>query len=49
MNENVFPLDQPRVEQSVKAIGSVLALGHAGIEAGQAKLDGRFVHRAATA
>jgi hypothetical protein len=47
MNDKVFPLDQPQVEQSVKAIGSVLALGHPGLEVDRAALDGRFVHRVA--
>jgi hypothetical protein len=45
MNDKVFPLDQPRVEQSVKAITSVLALSHPGIDAHAATIDGRYVYR----
>ena len=43
MNDKVFPLDQPRVKQSVKAIAAVLALGHPGVDVDRAKLDGHFV------
>jgi OmpA-OmpF porin, OOP family len=45
MNDKVFPLDQPRVEQSVKAIASVLALSHPSVDVNGASIDGRYVYR----
>jgi ABC-type nitrate/sulfonate/bicarbonate transport system substrate-binding protein len=47
MNNNVFPLDQPQVEQSIRAIGSVLALGHPGLLLSAAVVDGSYVHQLA--
>jgi ABC-type nitrate/sulfonate/bicarbonate transport system substrate-binding protein len=45
MNNKVFPLDQPQAEQSVKAIRSVLALGHPGLQLSGAVVDGSYVHQ----
>jgi OOP family OmpA-OmpF porin len=44
MNESVFPLDQPQIEQSVGAISSLLALINPDVELGRAQVSGRFVH-----
>jgi hypothetical protein len=44
MNEDVFPLDKPQVEESVDAIGSLLALIHPDISLESAKVDGQYVH-----
>jgi len=43
MNADVFPLDKPQVEESVDAIGSLLALIHPDITLENAKVDGRYV------
>jgi hypothetical protein len=43
MNDDVFPLDRPQIQQSIDAIGSVLALVHPDIPLDQAKVDGRYV------
>lgn len=43
MNEDVFPLDKPQVEQSVDSIGSVLALVHPDIDPDRAQVDGSYV------
>ena len=43
MNERVFPLDQPRVVQSVNAISSVLALAHPEVRPDAAEVDGSYV------
>ena len=43
MNENVFPLDLPRVERSIDGIGALLALLHPSVRPDEAKVDGRFV------
>jgi hypothetical protein len=43
MNERIFPLDLPQMEQSVKAISAVLALNHSGIDPKAASIDGRYV------
>jgi len=45
MNESVFPLDQPQVEQSIAAIGAVLALIHPDIDLTRARVDGRYVRQ----
>ncbi|HEV7762435.1 MAG TPA: hypothetical protein VGO78_25675, partial [Acidimicrobiales bacterium] len=44
MNDDVFPLDKPQVEQSVDSIGSVLTLVHPDISLENAKVDGGYVH-----
>ena len=44
LNEDVFPLDKPQVEQSVDSIGSVLALVHPDIQLGRAEVDGSYVY-----
>jgi ABC-type nitrate/sulfonate/bicarbonate transport system substrate-binding protein len=43
MNSDVFPLDKPQLEESVDAIGSLLALIHPDITLENAKVDGRYV------
>jgi ABC-type nitrate/sulfonate/bicarbonate transport system substrate-binding protein len=43
MNVDVFPLDRPLVEQSVNAIGSVLALRDPDVAFDQAPVDGSYV------
>jgi hypothetical protein len=43
MNDEVFPLDKPQIQQSIDAIGSVLALVHPDIPLDQAKVDGSYV------
>lgn len=45
MNEDLFPLDTPQIEQSVDAIGSLLALLHPDIPLGEAEVDGRYVRQ----
>ncbi|HEX8804999.1 MAG TPA: ABC transporter substrate-binding protein [Acidimicrobiales bacterium] len=47
MNRSEFPLDQPRVDQSVGAISGLLALVHPEVRADDARVDGRYVHQAA--
>jgi ABC-type nitrate/sulfonate/bicarbonate transport system substrate-binding protein len=47
MNDDVFPLDKPRVEQSVESIGSVLALVHPDIDLDRAQVDGSYVREIA--
>ena len=42
MNDEVFPLDKPQIQQSIDAIGSVLALVHPDIPLDQAKVDGQL-------
>jgi OOP family OmpA-OmpF porin len=44
MNENVFPIDKPQVQQSIDSIGSVLALVHPDIPLDQARVDGSYVN-----
>jgi hypothetical protein len=44
MNEDVFPLDKPQMEESLDSIGSLLALIHPDITLESAKVDGRYVH-----
>jgi hypothetical protein len=46
MNDDVFPLDKPQIQQSIDAIGSVLALVHPDIPLDQAKVDGSYVSSA---
>ncbi|HET6950283.1 MAG TPA: hypothetical protein VFI47_07905 [Acidimicrobiales bacterium] len=48
MNDSVFPLDQPQVDQSINAIGAVLALVHPDVDPGRAETDGSFVHNHTT-
>lgn len=43
LNDEVFPLDQPQVEQSLDAIGSVLGLVHPEIRLDGAVVDGSYV------
>lgn len=43
MNDKVFPLDTPQIEQSIDSIGSVLALVHPDIPLDEAKVDGTYV------
>jgi hypothetical protein len=43
MNQQVFPLDKPLMEQSVDSIESVLALIHADLPLDSAHIDGRYV------
>jgi OmpA-OmpF porin, OOP family len=43
MNEPLFPLDLPQMEQSVKAIAAVLALNHDGVDPKNASIEGRYV------
>jgi ABC-type nitrate/sulfonate/bicarbonate transport system substrate-binding protein len=47
MNDDVFPLDTPQIEQSVDSIGSVLALTHPDIQVDEAKVDGSYVRELA--
>jgi len=42
MNDNVFPLDQPQIEQSIDSIGSTLALVQPDISLDRAKVDGTY-------
>jgi OOP family OmpA-OmpF porin len=46
LNEEVFPLDSPQMEQSIDAIGSLLALLHPDIPLDAAAVDGRYVQEA---
>jgi len=46
MNDDVFPLDTPQIQQSIDAIGSVLALVHPDIPLDQADVDGSYVRAA---
>jgi hypothetical protein len=43
MNADVFPLDTPRIQQSLESIGSVLALVNPDITLDSARIDGRYV------
>jgi hypothetical protein len=43
MNDQVFPLDKPLMEQSTDSIESVLALIHPDLPLGSAHIDGRYV------
>lgn len=43
MNEEIFPLDQPQILQSIDSIGSLLALIHPDIPLDQARVDGSYV------
>jgi hypothetical protein len=43
MNDEVFPLDTPQIEQSIDSIGSLLALIHPDIPLDEAKVDGTYV------
>ena len=43
MNDEVFPLDTPQIQQSIDSIGSVMALVHPDIPLDQAKVDGSYV------
>jgi OOP family OmpA-OmpF porin len=43
MNQDLFPLDKPQVDQSVDSIGSVLALIHPDIQLDLADVDGSYV------
>jgi OOP family OmpA-OmpF porin len=43
MNQALYPLDTPQVEQSVDAIGSLLALLHPDISLDSAQVDGSYV------
>jgi len=45
----VFPLDTPQIQQSIDAIGSVLALVHPDIPLDQAAVDGSYVSAAGRA
>jgi OmpA-OmpF porin, OOP family len=47
MNDDVFPLDTPQIEQSVDSIGSLLALTHPDIQVDEAKVDGSYVRELA--
>jgi hypothetical protein len=47
MNDAVFPLDEPRIEQSLRSLAALLALQHPGVSAEHAKVDGSYVHEAA--
>jgi ABC-type nitrate/sulfonate/bicarbonate transport system substrate-binding protein len=47
MNDDVFPLDRPRIEQSLQGIGSVLALNHPEIDLSKASIDGAHVRQRA--
>lgn len=44
MNQDLFPLDTPQIEQSRDSIGSVLALIHPDIQLDLADIDGSYVH-----
>jgi OmpA-OmpF porin, OOP family len=44
LNEDLFPLDVPRIEQSIDSIGSLLALLHPDIDVSRARVDGSYVH-----
>lgn len=44
MNEDLFPLDTPQIEQSRDSIGAVLALVYPDIQLDLADIDGSFVH-----
>jgi OmpA-OmpF porin, OOP family len=43
MNQSLFPLDQPQLAQSVKALGAVLALNNPDVDPSQTKIDGSFL------
>jgi ABC-type nitrate/sulfonate/bicarbonate transport system substrate-binding protein len=43
MNERIFPLDLPQMEQSTKAIAAVLALNHSGVDPKALSVDGRYI------
>jgi ABC-type nitrate/sulfonate/bicarbonate transport system substrate-binding protein len=43
LNRNVFPLDEPQARQSIKAIGSLLALGDPTLVLDDRMVDGSFV------
>jgi OmpA-OmpF porin, OOP family len=45
MNAPLFPLDRPKIEQSLDGIGAVLALSHPGIDLDAAKIDGSYLRR----
>ena len=47
MNDDVFPLDQPQVERSLRSIGALLALLHPSVRPDLAAVDGSFVQEAA--
>ena len=47
MNDAVFPLDQPRIEQSLRSLAAVLALQHPEVSVDAAKIDGSYVQEAA--
>jgi len=47
LNRNVFPLDEPQVRQSVKAIGSLLALSDPTVTLTDQMVNGTFVAKAA--
>jgi OOP family OmpA-OmpF porin len=47
MNDDVFPLDTPQIEQSLDSIGSLLALTNPDIEPDEAKVDGSYVRELA--
>ena len=46
MNDDVFPLDQPQVERSLRSIGALLALLHPSVRPDLAAVDGSFVQEA---
>jgi OmpA-OmpF porin, OOP family len=43
LNQDVFPLDTPQMQQSVDSIASLLALLHRDIDPERAKIDGTYV------
>ena len=47
MNEDIFPLDQPRIEQSMRSIGALVALLNPGVDLDEAHIDGSYVAQAA--
>jgi ABC-type nitrate/sulfonate/bicarbonate transport system substrate-binding protein len=47
MNRDLFPLDEPQVRQSIKAIGSLLALDDPSLVLDDRMVDGSFVARTA--
>jgi hypothetical protein len=48
LNDAVFPLDQPRMEQSLRSLAAVLALQHPDVSVDAAKIDGSYVRKAAS-
>jgi hypothetical protein len=48
MNHDVFPLDQPRITQSLRSIGALLAVLDPSVSLRDAKVDGRFIDGTAT-